>query len=245
MRLPSIDQLIAHASASVRRFPYVILAAVLSAFTHMSWMEGPVDLLAVLTPSGDGGDLLVASSLAIPLYFSLRLAQERRLISGRLASALRVGFLAVLIAIVWQWNGWSGQVRALRYVQLSLGAHLLAAFVPFVRSGELNGFWQYNRTLFLRALIAGLYSAVLFGGLAIALVAIEQLFGIDIYDDTYMDLFLTIAFVFSACSLELSGHLIDGFERTFVGQQVHVVQVLGSGNATGSLGSVIDFHESR
>ncbi len=197
MRLPSIDQLIAHASASIRRFPYVIIAAVLSAFTHMSWMEGPVDLAAVLTRSGDGGDLLVASSLGIPLYIALRLAQERGLITRRLAGAVRVGFLAALLAIVWQWDAWGGQVQALRYVQLSLGAHLLVAFVPFVRPGELNGFWQYNRTLFLRILIAGLYSAVLFGGLAIALVAIERLFGVDIYNDVYMDLFLTIAFVFS------------------------------------------------
>lgn len=197
MRLPSIDQLIAHTLASVRRFPYVILAAVLSAVTHLSWLEGPVDLLAVLTRSGDGGDLLVASSLAIPLYIALRLAQERGLISGRWAGALRVGFLAALLAIVWQWDDWGDQVRALRYVQLSLGAHLLVAFVPFVRTGELNGFWQYNRTLFLRALITGIYSAVLFAGLAIALLAIEQLFGVDMYNDAYMDLLLTIGFVFT------------------------------------------------
>ncbi|MEE8488060.1 MAG: DUF4153 domain-containing protein [Gemmatimonadota bacterium] len=163
----------------------------------MSWFEGPVDLLAVLTGSGDGGDLLVASSLAIPLYIALRLAQERGLISGRWAGVLRVGVAAVLIAIVWQWNGWSEQVRVLRYVQMSLGAHLLVAFFPFVRRGELNGFWQYNRSLFLRVLITGIYSAVLFAGLAIALLAIEQLFGVDLYDDAYMDLFLTIGFVFT------------------------------------------------
>lgn len=91
--------------------------------------------------------------------------------------------------------GW--QVRALRYAQLSLGAHLLVAFVPFVRTGELNGFWQYNRTLFLRVLITGIYSAVLFAGLSIALVAIEQLFGVDWYHEVYLDLFLTIAFIFT------------------------------------------------
>ena len=81
MRLPSIDQLIAHTSASVRRFPYVILAATLSALIPMSWLDGAADLLAVLTRSGDGDDLLVATTLAIPLYFALRLAQERGLVS--------------------------------------------------------------------------------------------------------------------------------------------------------------------
>lgn len=52
MRLPSIDQLIADASASVRRFPYVILAATFSALIPMSWLDGAADLLAVLTRSG-------------------------------------------------------------------------------------------------------------------------------------------------------------------------------------------------
>jgi len=175
----------------------VILAAVLSALIPMSWMEGPADLLAVLTRSGSGEDLLVASTLAIPLYFALRLAQERGLISARWATALRVSFVAVLISIVWQWAGWSDQVRVLRYLQLSLGAHLLAAFVPFARPGEFNGFWQYNRTLFLRVLLTGIYAHVLYAGLAIAILAIDRLFGVDWYDEVYLDLLFTIGFVFS------------------------------------------------
>ncbi|MDH3297373.1 MAG: DUF4153 domain-containing protein, partial [Gemmatimonadota bacterium] len=197
MRLPSIDRLIADASGSVRRFPYVVLAAVFSALIPMSFLEGPADLLATLTRSGSGDDLLVASTLALPLYFALRLAQERGLISRLPAATLRIAILAGLIAVVWQWAAWGENVRVLRYMQLSLSAHLLAAFVPFVRPGELNGFWQYNRTLFLRALITGIYAAVLFGGLSIALVAIEQLFGVDWYNDVYMDLFLTIGFIFT------------------------------------------------
>lgn len=109
MRLPSIDQLIADASASVRRFPYVILAATLSALIPMSWLDGAADLLAVLTRSGDGDDLLVATTLAIPLYFALRLAQERGLVSRTLATALRIGFFVALYAVVWQWAGWGGR----------------------------------------------------------------------------------------------------------------------------------------
>jgi len=196
MRLPSIDQLIADASASVRRFPYVVLAAVLSALIPMSWLDGANDVLAVLTRSGNGDDLLVASTLALPLYFSVRLAQERRLVSATLAIVLRVAFLAGLLGFVWQWSGWSEQARVIHYMQLSAGAHLLAAFIPFVRRGELNAFWQYNRTLFLRALITAIYAAVLYAGLSIALVAIEQLFAVDWYDEVYLDLFLVIGFVF-------------------------------------------------
>ena len=196
MRLPSIDELRRHASAAFRRFPYTISAGLASAFLVIAEAEDFADVLGFLTRSGEGIELLVATTLALPLFFALRLAQERGLLSRLVAAALRVLSAAALIGIVWQWPEWSEKSRFLHYAQLSLGLHLLAAFVPFVRGGELNGFWQYNRALFLRFLIGALYSVVLFGGLAIALVAIENLFAVDIHDELYLDLWGLIAFGF-------------------------------------------------
>ena len=101
MRFPSIDQLIADGAASVRRFPFVVAAAVISALIPMSWLDGANDVLAVLTRSGNGDDLLVASTLALPLYFSVRLAQERGVVSATWATVLRVVFLVGLLGFVW------------------------------------------------------------------------------------------------------------------------------------------------
>jgi hypothetical protein len=70
--------------------------------------------------------------------------------------------------------------------------HLLVAFAPFIKKGNLNGFWQYNKTLFLRFLTAALYAAVLFAGLAIALLAIDGLFSVKIGWQTYMRLFAVV-----------------------------------------------------
>ena len=196
MRLPSIDELRRNASAAFRRFPYTISAGLASAFLVVAEAEGFSEFFGVLTRSGDGIELLVATTLALPLFFALRVVQERGLLSALVAAALRVLGLAALIAVVWQWPEWSVKSRILHYAQLSLGLHLLAAFVPFVRAGELNGFWQYNRALFLRFLIGALYSVVLFGGLAIALVAIENLFALDIHEELYLDLWGVIAFGF-------------------------------------------------
>lgn len=196
MRLPSIDELRKHAAAAFRRFPYTISAGLASAFLVIAEAEGFSDVFRFFTRSDAGIDLLVATTLALPLFFALRLAQDRGLLSGLAASALRLLGAVALIAFVWQWPGWSEKLRFLHYVQLSLGLHALAAVVPFVRGGELNGFWQYNRALFLRFLIGVLYSVVLFGGLAIALLAIENLFALDVHEELYMDLWGIVAFGF-------------------------------------------------
>ena len=54
------------------------------------------------------------------------------------------------------------------------------AFLPFLAAGEEIAFWQYNRRLFLGFLRAGVFSAVLFAGVAIALGALDKLFGVDV-----------------------------------------------------------------
>lgn len=196
MRLPSIDELLTHARAAFRRFPYTISVGLASAFLVIAGAEGFDEVFGFLTRSGDGIDLLVATTLSLPLFFALRLAEERGLLSRFAVLALRLASIAGLMAVVWAWPGWSEKLQFLHYAQLSLAFHLLAAVLPFLPAGELNGFWQYNRALFLRFLIGALYSVVLFGGLAIALVAIENLFGLDIHDELYLDLWAIVAFGF-------------------------------------------------
>lgn len=196
MRLPSIDELRAHAAAAFRRFPWTISAGLASAFMVIAGAEEFADVFSFLTPGGEGIELLVATTLALPLFFTVRLAQDRALLSRSAALVVRLFGLLALGAVVWAWPGWSEKLQFLHYVQISLGLHLAAAVVPFLPAGELNGFWQYNRALFLRFLIGALYSVVLFGGLAIALVAIDNLFGLDIHEELYLDLWGVVAFAF-------------------------------------------------
>jgi hypothetical protein len=96
------------------------------------------------------------------------------------------------------WTGWSSPIQVLRYVQLSLAFHLFAAFAPYTGSDRPGGFWQYNRILFLRFLTAGLYAVVLYAGLAIALLAVDKLFGVGIPDESYARIWIMIAFLFGS-----------------------------------------------
>ena len=70
-------------------------------------------------------------------------------------------------------------------------------WLPYLAVSEPNGFWQYNRSLFLRFCLAALYSGVLYVGLVVALFAINQLFKAQIASVVYARLWLTISFVFN------------------------------------------------
>lgn len=85
-------------------------------------------------------------------------------------------------------------------IRLSLffaGTHLLVSVAPFIMKGEINGFWQYNKTLFLRFLTAVLYANVLFVGLAVALLSIDALLGVEIEGIRYAQLWVLVFIIFN------------------------------------------------
>jgi hypothetical protein len=189
MRLPSVETLITDARRTLVRFPAVIGVGLVAAVSG-----------AIGVDSADEDfwlRLMGTAALAIPLFLATDLTCERR----RWALAVRValwlagaGLLAAFMAV---WFRWSEPVAAGRYIQLSAAFHLLVAVAPFVGTKELHGFWQYNKTLFLRALTAALFTAVLYAGLAVALLALDNLFGLDVSEESYARLFFILAFVFN------------------------------------------------
>src|SRR5439155_22978364 len=91
---------------------------------------------------------------------------------------------------------WADRLAGLRFYQLLVAGHLLVAVAPYAGAGRLEGFWQYNRFLFLRYLLASLYSFVLWVGLAVALGALNQLFGLKVPGEAYGHLAAVLAFAF-------------------------------------------------
>lgn len=196
MRLPSIDHLITSARGTAASFPLVLGAAIVAA---------AAGIVAVDASDEDFWlRLLFAAALGLPLFFAIRLVAERRAWPpARLWSARLLG-LALLAAFFFAWPAWSEPVRIERLLQAAIAFHLLTAFAPFTGAGGRGAgaggqgaFWEYNKTLFLRFLTAGLYSGVLFVGLAIALAGVDNLLGVNVDPDTYARLWLLIAFVFN------------------------------------------------
>jgi hypothetical protein len=189
MRFPSIREAADKARETLLRFPLVLLAAATAAGTALVMVErssDAEDLLHILFPA----------LLGLPLLIAIATRGERaawsvraRWITGSAA------FVGLALYGVWSMR-WSDTVLATRFVHLVIAFHLMVAILPFLGTPAQRSFWQYNRLLFLRFLTATLFSGVLFAGLAIALVAIDNLLGIDIDEEMYVRLFILLGLVF-------------------------------------------------
>ncbi len=190
LRLPTLGAVVSAAQRAARRFPLVLLSAVLAATAGILIVNASDDEEPFVR-------LLVTATLGLPLFLALTLTGERRFAAGDAARRWGLqGAGVVVLAVFWAlWPHWPEPVQFARYVQASLAFHLLAAFLPFAGYDEPNGFWQYNKALFLRFLLAALYAAVLYGGLALALAALDKLFGVDVPGEAYGRLWMVMAFV--------------------------------------------------
>jgi hypothetical protein len=122
-------------------------------------------------------------------------AESRHLrLGGRVLSqstALGLGLL------FYYWVPTQDMPRVVSCLVVFLALHWLIAFLPYAAPGDgTMGFWDYNRKLFLRALQTALYTLVLYAGIALALLALENLFGFD-FVHAYLVTWLWIVGVFN------------------------------------------------
>jgi hypothetical protein len=190
VRLPTIGEVVSVAQRNVERFPFVLLAGVVTAYAALSMIEGSMNdptLVRVMASAG----------LGLPLMFGLTVLAERRG-RGAIERFAIPGFgVAILLAFWWAWPRWPQEMQATRFAQLSAAFHLFVAFAPFIGHDEPRAFWQYNRILFIRFLLGAIYSFVLWAGLSGAFLAMDKLLGVDIASESYARLWIVIAFVFN------------------------------------------------
>ncbi|GAB5407706.1 MAG: DUF4153 domain-containing protein [Balneolaceae bacterium] len=194
---PSIDQITEAVARVGKRFPLVVLVSLvgtivaiwLADLSFASQEEYP-RLLAVCFVSG----------LGISFFYAIATFLEQKEWSIAIKGTVNALGL-ILLAIYYLLLGdqlWEGPSELFyRFFLFALVSHLLVAFAPFFHSGKLDQFWEYNKTLFLRILLSVLYSGVLFIGLSIALLAIDNLLGLDIDGETYFQLFLFLGGIFN------------------------------------------------
>jgi hypothetical protein len=193
VNLPSIVYILSEAKRAGLRFPFALISAVTAA------------VCAMILIDFDGREeplvrVLMSTQPGIPLFIALTLFFERRGPGGRGPAAWWIAHLlgvAFLVAYYFTLPDEPGTVSITRFVQLNVGLHLLVAFSPYIGVADPNGFWQYNKTLFLRLLAGVIFSVTLFAGLSVALVAIDQLFGADIDEEVYFRLWIGVVFIFN------------------------------------------------
>ncbi len=197
MKLPSIQYLTAAAEKSFKRFPMSLLSSILAASCAITLVElntKEVEYIPLL-------NLMLCCGLGIGLFFCIDILLERRDYGTLKNWMFRVGGLIILVLIYFTLPGEESTLNTsvpyVRYGIYSITVHLLVSFAPFIRRGEINGFWNYNKTLFLRFLLAVLFSIVLYVGLAIALSSLHFLFDVKIHNELYFEIWIVLAGVFN------------------------------------------------
>jgi len=227
MKFPSIRSVFTGAFRAFLRFPLAILLAVTGTafcigYAHLSvwgkdghfWFWNVVAAaylgmllsiaLTVLAESrqlkGSSRVALQGSALllAVGYYLSLPGDYSTESLIRFILIALSLHWLIACIAFV----GWGKGGRRVTGGGGSLGEggrRVTGAGGSLGEGGLLqdNGFWVYNKQLFLRILTSVLYSWVLFVGLVIALSAIEHLFHVDVEDKVYFDMWFVMIGVFN------------------------------------------------
>ncbi len=187
LRLPSLAAAARSAWTASLRFPAVVVAA--AATMAAGFM--------LVAPGGEeegATRLLMAASLGMPLGVALTVTLERR----GIAPVIPVLGATLLVAGGF-WLGWAGWTETLaltRFAHLALLCHLLVACLPFLGRREPAAFWQFNRRILYRWLEGGVYAATLFLGLALALAALDNLFGVDVSERAYAYLWVTVTLGF-------------------------------------------------
>src|SRR5258705_4256068 len=189
----SLESLTRKAGETFQRFPLTIAAALAGTIVmvmvfHSHTFETEPFLLYRLAMSCY---LVMLLSISVSLY------AERFTFSAVKKNIALVGALVLGVLYFFSLPAELGVVSMARFALFVAGLHLLVAFVPFMVRAEVNGLWQFNKYIFIRIFISVLYSAVLFAGLALALVAIDKLFAVHIDDKYFFDLWIIIAGIFN------------------------------------------------
>ncbi len=186
MRMPTLNSVIGQALVTFRRFPLVISSAVVAAGFALALIDAdqPGPLLRGL----------LSAQLGISLLIALTLFAERL---GRGKLPLGLGGIVLLVLHHFSIPDPMGQAAVARVIQFNLAAHLLVLSLPYLSRGEDNGFWQMAKSLFLRLLGSLLFTGVLVLGLNVALLALQELFGLNFDGDLYLRIDLLLLFVFN------------------------------------------------
>jgi hypothetical protein len=218
MRFPSLQSLAGGAWQTFRRFPIAILLAAMATGLGIWWTH----LKSVPEPyTGSSGwhttiievpqwywNAIVSCYLGMLLSVAVTKWVEKRgarmgegtVGGGRgrrgMAIGLQVAVVVLAEAYYWSLPSEFSVIVMLRTMLLALGLHWLIAVIGFGRN-EVNGFWIFNKRLFLRVLTTFLYSAVLYIGVALALLAIDKLFNADIHWEVYAECWWLFGGLFS------------------------------------------------
>ncbi|MCC7464808.1 MAG: DUF4153 domain-containing protein [Saprospiraceae bacterium] len=195
MKIPSPGFLVSAFFQAFVRFPGAMASAI----------GGTILLIGLIENHGnDQENFLTRTMITCLLGLSFMTAlvafgESRAWNKSKIALAQLIGFL--LLTLCWFWLDTKMEhfeyLILPKYLALLLVMHLAVAVAPFLNHRSVQAFWDYNRNLFANFVIGAAFTFILFIGLALALLAVDQLFGVRIQDEWYVRLFVLLAGIFN------------------------------------------------
>ncbi|MEQ9089947.1 MAG: DUF4153 domain-containing protein [Balneola sp.] len=197
LNLPSVNEIAQRSLNTTKRFPFAIFSALAATISAICFSE------IEFSNTKDYywlSDMIFVSVLGVSFFTGIQTFSEslkwdniKNIIAKGTGLLMLVGYYFLPEGYLTE----GANEVFYRYFVLFLISHLFVAFAPFIKNPDVNEFWGYNKTLFLNFLISALYSAVLFFGLSIALLSIDNLLGFDVKDQRFMQLWIFLVGVFN------------------------------------------------
>jgi hypothetical protein len=192
-KFPSLQNVLIATQKTILRFPLEILTTICGTIFAILLIEDEFKDSQEFLVKG-----VLSSSLCLVLFLSVSLFffASKKNNPVRFLTSMALGSLVVTFAFSFKKE--ITEVEIQQFLVLNIALHLLVSFAGFLpKKYNQDEFWEFNKQLFLRILTSGLYSAVLYIGLALAITAVENLFNVEITDKIYGYLFVIIAGIFN------------------------------------------------
>ncbi len=192
MKFPSIDYVAEQAWKSLNRFYMPLFFAFCSCVIAIMMVENKSDDNTLYTK------LLLTSIISIPFSLGCILFAERTTRNRKgLMESLTVLFAIVYCLFYSPDTFFDDLKETIIYLVLIVVVHLWVALAAYINKGERYGFWRFNESMYARMIISAIFSVVLYGGLALALAAVNILFKFDVNERMYLDIWIVIVSIFN------------------------------------------------
>lgn len=197
MKLPSINYLFAQAKTAATRYPLTLISALIGVTIGIYLVE-----YESVTPNiFPLINVMLCSAIGIPLFFCIEVFTDKNNYNKRFRLFSNLGGIILLgllfLTLPTSEQTFNTSVPYVRYAIYNLAIHLLVSFAPFIKSKEINGFWQYNKLLFIRLLTSAIYSGFLFVGIVLALASLNILFDVKVNEKLYAEIWIFIVGFFN------------------------------------------------
>lgn len=183
MKFPSIQRLINELIKVLTRFPLEVLFAFAGSCAATALIELKSNNLE---SSNWCWRIMMTANIGLLLNLSASLFSSGKEFGLKKRLIFYISGLLFSIGFLFAFDPMKRESDIIRFFMVSFGFHLLVAFAAFIgRKDQVNAFWQFNKTLFLRILTGVLYSGVLYLGLCAAVASMNFLFNFDFQSDTF------------------------------------------------------------